>query len=80
MDFRLTPDEEAFRQEFREWLSQVLPEDWDSFNQPTFKEPEKIRDAYRDFQRKLSAAGYAGMHYDKAYGGQEKMALHRDTL
>ena len=28
MDFRLTPEQEAFRAEVRDWLSQNLPPDW----------------------------------------------------
>jgi len=75
MDFRLTPAEETFRQEFRKWLNRTLPGDWDPFNQPTLKEPERIRDAYRAFQKKLSKAGYAGIHYDKAYGGQGRSLM-----
>jgi alkylation response protein AidB-like acyl-CoA dehydrogenase len=75
MDFRLTTEEESFRQEFRAWLDKILPDGWDPFNQPTFKEPEKIRDAYKDFQRKLAKAGYAGMHYDKTYGGQGRSIM-----
>jgi len=75
MDFRLTQEEEAFRNEFRAWLRQTLPVDWDPFNQPTFKDPEKIRDAYRAFQKNLFKAGYAGMHYDKAYCGQGRSLM-----
>ena len=75
MDFKLSPQEEAFRQEFRGWLKEALPNDWDPFNQPTFNDPAKIRDAYRIFQQKLFAAGYAGIHYDKAFGGQGRSLM-----
>jgi len=75
MDFTLTPQEEAFRQEFKKWLKEALPQDWDPYNQPTFSDPEKIRDAYRTFQKKLYEAGYAGMSYDKAYGGQGRSLM-----
>jgi len=75
MDFKLSTDEEVFRQEFREWLKAALPHDWDPYNQPTFNEPLKTRDAYRAFQKKLFEAGYAGMHYDEAYGGQGRSLM-----
>jgi len=75
MDFKLSTDEEVFRQEFREWLKAALPHDWDPYNQPTFNDPLKTRDAYRAFQKKLFEAGYAGMHYDEAYGGQGRSLM-----
>ncbi len=75
MDFKLTTQEETFRQEFKTWLQQALPHDWDPFNQPTFSDPVKIRNVYRTFQKKLFSAGYAGMHYDKAYGGQGRSLM-----
>ncbi len=70
MDFKLSPQEEAFRQEFKVWLKEALPHGWDPYYQPTFNDHLKTRDSYRAFQKKLFEAGFAGMHYDRAYGGQ----------
>jgi alkylation response protein AidB-like acyl-CoA dehydrogenase len=75
MDFKLSHAEEVFQQEFREWLKEALPHDWDPYNQPTFSDPIKTRDSYRAFQKKLFKAGYAGMHYDKVYGGQGRTLM-----
>ncbi len=75
MDFKLSSQEESFRQDFKTWLQEALPPGWDPNNQPTFKDPVKTRDSYRDFQKKLFNAGYAGMHYDKAYGGQGRSLM-----
>jgi len=75
MDFKLSPEEEVFRQEFREWLKEALPRNWDPYNQPTFRDHLKIRDSYRAFQRKLFNAGYAGINYDTAYGGQGRTLM-----
>ncbi len=70
MDYRLTPEEAAFKKEFHAWLKKNIPEgflkpesarseDWD----------ERVR-LYREFQRKLYDAGYAGITYPKEYGGR----------
>jgi alkylation response protein AidB-like acyl-CoA dehydrogenase len=70
MDFRLTPGEEAFRQEVRRWLAANLPAGWGT---PAFPMPhtmeEKIAFAKR-WQRTLHAGGWAGLSWPVAYGGR----------
>ncbi|MCS7207854.1 MAG: acyl-CoA dehydrogenase family protein [Dehalococcoidia bacterium] len=65
MDFRFTPQQEAFRQEIRSWLAQELT-------------PE-MRQQYvaaggegfsREFSRKLGQKGWIGLAWPKEYGGQ----------
>ncbi|MBW2369006.1 MAG: acyl-CoA dehydrogenase family protein [Deltaproteobacteria bacterium] len=64
MEFQYTPEQEAYRQQFVSWLDENLPEDT---NVGTDVEGCQ---KYKDFQRRLFDAGYAGVHYPKEYGGQ----------
>jgi alkylation response protein AidB-like acyl-CoA dehydrogenase len=63
VDLTLSPQEQAFRDELREWLEQNHPGD----------EPETDEDAW-DFrvrwQKKLHDAGWAGISWPKEYGGR----------
>jgi alkylation response protein AidB-like acyl-CoA dehydrogenase len=63
VDLTLSPQEEAFRDEFRGWLDQNHPGE----------EPEGDDAAFefrREWQRKLYDAGYAGLSWPKEYGGR----------
>src|SRR4051812_23611670 len=64
MDLTLSPQEEAFRDELREWLEANKPGD----------EPEGDDNAAFEFrkawQRKLADAGWAGLSWPKEYGGR----------
>jgi alkylation response protein AidB-like acyl-CoA dehydrogenase len=71
MDFTLTPDQTAFRDEVRDWLKRNIPRDW----------VERIRggadvprpEAYeflRSWQRQMFDAGLVGLTWPKAYGGR----------
>jgi alkylation response protein AidB-like acyl-CoA dehydrogenase len=63
MDLTLSPDEQAFRDELREWLAENNPGE----------EPAGDIEAFgfrRDWQRKLHEAGYAGLSWPKEYGGR----------
>lgn len=70
MDFRPSPEEEAFQKEFASWLDKSLPDDWDSSRYRVYHSTEEWSRVHRGFQRKLFDAGYAGMQYPKEYGGQ----------
>jgi alkylation response protein AidB-like acyl-CoA dehydrogenase len=72
MDYRLTPEQEAFRREFAEWVDNNLPEDFDPAKPFNYKTSEELLQAYKKFQKKLYDAGYSAMHYPKEYGGQGK--------
>jgi alkylation response protein AidB-like acyl-CoA dehydrogenase len=67
MDLRLTPDELAFRDELREWLSKNVPADW---ARRKYDPLEKRFDYLRRWQRKLFDAGWAGIGWPKEYGGR----------
>jgi len=86
MDFRLSPEDEAWRQEVRSWLRQNLPPDWED------RIPEEQGWEFaRDFARKLAQKGWVVPHWPKEYGGlgldlwkqliyREEMAYHRAPL
>jgi alkylation response protein AidB-like acyl-CoA dehydrogenase len=75
MDFRLTQEEEKFRNEFVSWLDKNLPEGWDPGRNRNFETPEEHMQAYKDLQKRLSDAGYVAMNYPKEYGGQGKSLM-----
>jgi alkylation response protein AidB-like acyl-CoA dehydrogenase len=63
VDLTLSPEEEAFRDELREWLGDNAPG----------KEPEGDEAGFefrRAWQRKLYDAGWAGLSWPKEYGGR----------
>ena len=89
MDFRLSPDEEAFRQEVRDWLKVNLPSSWqeDRFT----RNPElgsETWNAYRTFAKKLAEKKWVAPAWPVDYGGlglsvmqqlvfNEEMAYHQ---
>jgi alkylation response protein AidB-like acyl-CoA dehydrogenase len=69
MDFKLSPAEEAFRDDLRAWLDAHCPRDWEKIRQALGS--VEARAAFLvDWQRRLHAAGYVGLHWPIAYGGQ----------
>ena len=89
MDFALTPEQQSFRDEVRDWLGQNLPADWVARLRQGSDVPRP--EAYRflsDWQRRMYEAGFVGITWPKEYGGrglsfmeemilQEEMALHK---
>jgi len=87
LDLTLTPAQEAFRAEVRDWLSRNVPPDWAP--RPVTDIPRA--EAYefgRMWQQKLHAAGLLGLTWPREYGGrgltwmeelivQEAMVQHR---
>ncbi|MFA4835007.1 MAG: acyl-CoA dehydrogenase family protein [Dehalococcoidia bacterium] len=73
MDFAFTPEEEAFRQEIRDFLKQELPEGWVG---PASNEELLERDDLfalgRKLAPKLAQKGWLTMGWPKEYGGQER--------
>ena len=70
MDVSFTPEQEAFRLRFRQWLSDNLAPDWGG---SWFMGPEDDAEnavLQTEWERRLYAAGYQGIHWPKAYGGQ----------
>jgi len=75
MDFRFSPEEEAFRQEFVAWLEKNLPDNWDPSRYRNYDSTEEWARAYCDFQKRLSDAGYVGLQYPKEYSGQGRTLM-----
>jgi len=70
MDLRFTPDEEAFAAEVRAWLADNL------VPPPPF---ERIDDEVawgREWQAKLAAGRWVGIHWPEAYGGRGAPPVH----
>ena len=74
MDFRFTPEQEAFRTEVKAFLQKALPEP------PAIPEDSWILGFDREFSRQLAARGWIGLTWPRAYGGQGKSYLDRLIL
>jgi alkylation response protein AidB-like acyl-CoA dehydrogenase len=70
LDFRDTPEEAEFRARLRAWLTENLPEGWET---PTSQNAEGLERLafYKDWSRRLYDGGYVGMTWPKQYGGRE---------
>ena len=90
MDFRLSPEEEAFRQEVRDWLKENLPEDWSGDRFTRDRDPETWN-IYREFAGKLATKKWVAPAWPVEYGGlglsviqqlifNEEMAYHQAPL
>ncbi len=64
MDLTFTPEESAFRDELRGWLARH-----DAGPEPHGDEPRHFA-WRRDWQRRLAADGWAGVHWPVEYGGR----------
>jgi alkylation response protein AidB-like acyl-CoA dehydrogenase len=70
MDFRETPEQNAFRLEVREWLEENLPDGWGT---PAFQVPDTDAEKFafaKRWQRKLYDGGWAGLAWPKEHGGR----------
>lgn len=74
MDFRFTPEEEAFRKEVREFLDKELPKDWPGVDPDCYHEDAfpAIHEVSKQIQKKLAAKGWLGLTWPKKYGGHEQ--------
>ncbi len=75
MDYRFTPEQEAFRKEFSSWLDKNLPAGYDPAKRHNYKTAAEHLAAYKAFQKRLYEGGYTAMHYPKEYGGQGKTPI-----
>src|SRR5688572_9332647 len=78
MDFDLAPDDEQFRQEFRDWLAENNPPDIDVASD--FSEVETLR----EWQRTLASGRWVGVHWPTEYGGRGasllQVAIYNEEL
>jgi alkylation response protein AidB-like acyl-CoA dehydrogenase len=68
MDFRFTPEEEAFRQELRSWLRENVPPNWEGVFLEEDDEEWKLG---RAFVKKLAEKRWVAPGWPKEYGGME---------
>ncbi len=66
MDLMYTAEDQAFREQVRQWLSENLPK----------TKPETLEER-RAWHRKLYEAGYLGMGWPKQYGGREARPMEQ---
>ena len=84
MDFSLTPEQHAFRERVRAWLSANMPEEWTRRLMASSDIPRpEAYDLLREWQKKLYDAGFIGLTWPKEYGGggmtfMEEMILHQE--
>ncbi|MBI2912304.1 MAG: acyl-CoA dehydrogenase family protein, partial [Chloroflexi bacterium] len=65
MDFRFSPQEEAFRHEVRGWLKENLPSEW----QGDRLTRDRDWNVYLQFARRLAKRKWVAPHWPAAYGG-----------
>jgi alkylation response protein AidB-like acyl-CoA dehydrogenase len=65
VDLRDTPEEAAFRAEVRDWIEANLPQEL--VGQGRIR--TQMEEPWREWSRKLSDAGYAGLTWPREYGG-----------
>ena len=76
MDFRFSPEDEAFRSELLGFLRRELPEDWEGLGRWA---EEADWGVTRTMRRKLADQGWLTMHWPREYGGQDASPL-RSTI
>jgi len=72
VDFQYTPEQEAFRQELRQWLAANLPEDL-KVDDPTDERVAPDRATFErrvEWQRTMHRAGWVGIAWPREYGGR----------
>jgi alkylation response protein AidB-like acyl-CoA dehydrogenase len=70
VDLTFSPVEEAFRAELREWLAANVPSDWLGGEPPEFASLGDEVAFLRDWQRRLAAGRWVGIHWPREYGGR----------
>lgn len=80
MDFRFSEEEEAFREEVKQWLKKEISPRWTEIDAGLWEETEESWALLREFQRKLGQKGWLAPAYPKEYGGSEMSHLKRLVL
>lgn len=72
MRFQFTPDDLAFRDELREFLTAALPVGWTG---PADESNDDDWTLHQDIRRKLADRGWLVMHWPAEYGGQDASVM-----
>ena len=73
MEFDWSPDDVAHRAEFRAFLEEVLPDDWEELSQAG-PGSDLQAEFSRTFCRAMADRGWLTQHWPKEYGGQDATA------
>ena len=80
MDFQFTPEQEALRQEVRDWLRKAIPSRWTDMGVALWEEDDEIWAIARDFERKLAGKGWFAPGYPSKYGGIDATSIEQAIL
>ncbi len=85
MDFSISKQEEAFRDEFRTWLEENLPEGWLEGDHSLPEDEAEYRSFLVDWQKKLYEGGWGAVSWPKEYGGRdatlmEEIIYHQEMV
>ena len=72
MDFRYTPEQEAFRERLSTWLDRNMAEVFGDARDPlaqTDEDAERRWQRTKEWHRRLYEAGYVALHWPKEWGG-----------
>ncbi|KKK60016.1 hypothetical protein LCGC14_3028570, partial [marine sediment metagenome] len=78
MEFRFTPEQEALRQQLREFFKQELPDDRQLGEDEVGSDEEW--QFVRQFQKKLAARGWLVPHWPKQYGGADMGVMEQVVM
>ena len=68
MDFKLSPEDESFRHELRDFVATEVPDNFEGRG----RWPEEFDwELTREMRKKLAAKGWLTMHWPEEYGGQK---------
>lgn len=71
MDFSISKQEEAFRQELRTWLEENLPDGWLQGNRKLPEDKQAYAAFLREWQNALYEGGWGAISWPKEYGGRD---------
>ena len=79
MDFEYAPEQQAFRNEFRAWLSKNLPPDLclDDAADDRVASDRETFERRRAWQKTMHEAGWVGISWPKEYGGRGATLIER---
>jgi alkylation response protein AidB-like acyl-CoA dehydrogenase len=77
MKLEETTEDVEFREEIRSWLDGVLPEVWGADAPPTDPSEEEDYATRRRFDKVMYRDGWAGLAWDRDYGGQGRSLRHQ---
>jgi len=82
VDFRFTPEQEAFRKEVSEFLDREAPSEWRKKKVTFFdaSSQENWIEIHRNMAEKLGAKGWLSLHWPREYGGQDVSPFYRLIL